>query len=1191
MNDPDDWGASAMALAIFAKQGWQDRVVHIDYNNWLHGNKDYKSAEETMSMVEGARRFNFAQTKLFDCQTDLDAAVASAADEINKSSSTSRFWYVQAGPFEVAYQALKRADPDKRKYCILVSHSEMNERAGKWPGQHGKDDCVALGAGYYFTTGQGRDKFGSGKFKEWHLVDWMKDSPCPEYRWVYSRFRKTAEHKNGVLDASDGGMAFALATGYLDGNFNPKLKDFLGTGWAASPMSVDYDAQIPQLAFAAQELKTALAEAGREGLHVTLGIKGDSLPPEGFRILTERPNQIEVVGSDATGAMYGGLELAERLRLGLPIENVERTPFIQKRGIKFNIPWDARTPSYDDTGDNAQANIETVWDFEGFWRPYLDDLARYRYNVLSLWSTHPYPSIIKLDDYPEVALDDVYRIGVDLKPEYKNKFQELDFGKPGTLRLVKKMTIDEKIAHWRRVFHYAEDRGIEIYLFHWNVFTFGATGKHGITEDQTNDITIDYLRKSVRQALLTYPNIKGIGVTAGENADNQIKGKYSIENFLFNTYGRGIMDVKEVQPDRKVRFIFRRHMTGLGPIKEAFSEFNDDFDTSFKYIIGHMYGPRDPKLFDIQFRREVEEFNVPCWQNLRNDDLFVFRWGSPDYVRDYLENMPLDVMPGFYMGSDGYVWGRETIAKNPELAGRLEIDKHWYRFRMWGELAYNPALGRDYWEDVLEERFPGVDSKLLYDAWAAVSEVVPEINTVCWKPNDAMIAPEGCIDNRGFLTIDRYYFDPVWNKSLPRSGYLSVKEWGEAAAAGKTPDGISPLEVADRLDAHAQLALDALPSLRESHHVVAALPAKPALRAGSTHESHPVVAALPVKPALRAGSTHESNAELVETLNDIEAIAYLGRYYADKMCGACKLAAFRQDISQKHYSAEAIKHLKDAVKDWEAYASIASSQYKPQLMARTSFMDWNRITKEVKREVISVAQEADYPDVQITNLNDGARLSAGSVLEIQVTANDKDGIREVKLYLNGLLLKGKKEKGFSVWNSSTDGLLNSLKSGTVHLLAVAMDETGTFGRQEIKVTVGDRSGNDPDAWKDEIHQLILRDGERLVGDERREFQRLESDFRINEEGRLMLHGVVSGTTRNRVLLWKASMHRDRTGGPYYAVLERGRLTTYRAVPGKPEVKIFQTPEVSGNAPYKLAITAAKRLVILSEDNQIVWTGN
>ncbi|VGO23508.1 hypothetical protein [Pontiella sulfatireligans] len=231
MNDPDDWGATAMALAVFAKAGWQDRLVHIDYNNWLHGNKDYKAAEETISMVEGCKQFGFTQTKLFDNQTELQAAIDNAAAEINKSSENSKFWYVQAGPFEVAYQALLKADPAKRKYCILVSHSEMNERANKWPDQHGKEDCMALGADYYFTTGQGKDKFGSGKFMEWHLVDWLKDSPCPEYRWVHSRMKKTAEHKHGVLDASDGGMAYVMVTGDTEGNFSPKLAAFLGTDW------------------------------------------------------------------------------------------------------------------------------------------------------------------------------------------------------------------------------------------------------------------------------------------------------------------------------------------------------------------------------------------------------------------------------------------------------------------------------------------------------------------------------------------------------------------------------------------------------------------------------------------------------------------------------------------------------------------------------------------------------------------------------------------------------------------------------------------------------------------------------------------------------------------------------------------------------------------------------------------------
>jgi len=138
--------------------------------------------------------------------------------------------------------------------------------------------------------------------------------------------------------------------------------------------SVEYDARIRQLAFAAQELRDALREAGREDLQVALIVKPDDSSPEAFHIRSIGPTQVEITGSDATGAMYGGLEVADLLRLGLPIENQDRAPFVGKRGIKFNIPLDARTPSYDDTGDSAQNNIETIWDFE-FWKAYLVSVA------------------------------------------------------------------------------------------------------------------------------------------------------------------------------------------------------------------------------------------------------------------------------------------------------------------------------------------------------------------------------------------------------------------------------------------------------------------------------------------------------------------------------------------------------------------------------------------------------------------------------------------------------------------------------------------------------------------------------------------------------------------------------------------------------------------------------------------------
>jgi len=124
--------------------------------------------------------------------------------------------------------------------------------------------------------------------------------------------------------------------------------------------AVEHDALIPQVSFAAQEITAALKEAGRENLQVELKVQPDEASLESFEIRSAGANQIMIIGSDAKGAMYGGLEVAELIRMKRPIKSLERKPFVKKRGIKFNIPWDARTPSYDDTGDNAQKSVAAI---------------------------------------------------------------------------------------------------------------------------------------------------------------------------------------------------------------------------------------------------------------------------------------------------------------------------------------------------------------------------------------------------------------------------------------------------------------------------------------------------------------------------------------------------------------------------------------------------------------------------------------------------------------------------------------------------------------------------------------------------------------------------------------------------------------------------------------------------------------
>ena len=82
----------------------------------------------------------------------------------------------------------------------------------------------------------------------------------------------------------------------------------------------------------------------------------------------------------------------------------------------------------------------------------------------------------------------------------------------------------------------------------------------------------------------------------------------STENYIFNTYGRGIMDA-QADPrwkERDFRFIFRRHGTEYEWAKEAMEEYTGgEIDTSTKYSVAHMYSSRRPSSYSAPTHRLV----------------------------------------------------------------------------------------------------------------------------------------------------------------------------------------------------------------------------------------------------------------------------------------------------------------------------------------------------------------------------------------------------------------------------------------------------------------------------------------------------------------------------------------------------------------------------------------------------------
>ncbi len=703
--------------------------------------------------------------------------------------------------------------------------------------------------------------------------------------------------------------------------------------------AIFYDASIRPVAFAAGEIRKLgggfaefpldAAAASEEPLRIVIAsgaeqcaraassfrVKPLAAPsPQAYAIRRVRSGgatALLVLGADPAGAMYGGLDVAEALQLGTldSLPEADHKPRVIYRGIKFNIPLDVRTPSYSDNSHAAQMNIPEMWSFD-FWRSFLDSMARHRYNVLSLWNLHPFPSLVRVPEYPEVALEDVKRTLVPMDDSFSHSGS--DMFRPGMLsrvETVKKMSIGEKIRFWRDVMEYARDRGIDVYWITWNIFTFGATGKYGITPDQDNPKTIDYFRASVRELVLTYPLLAGIGVTAGEHMQDR-KDEFSKENWLWKTYGEGVRDALRRQPGRDVRLIHRYHMTSQSEIFNAWKDYPGTFELSFKYSIAHMYSIPNPP-----FIKPVLE-NLPpgrkTWLTVRNDDIYSFRWGDAAYARDYVRHFPSSQqMAGFYMGPDGYTWGREFLSTEPETPRELVIDKQWYSFLLWGRLSYNPDIPAEHFERIVARRFPEVPAVRLTEAWAAASRTFPLITRFFWGDIDLRWFPEACQSHwkhRGFYTVK----DFVEGSTMPGSGVLSIVDWRTRHLSGQPAGGVTPLDIAGALEREAQTALQALPELRA-----------------------------------RQGESKE----LRLTLGDIEAMALLGQYYAAKIRGAADLALFDKTGDPKHRDS-AIRHLRSAIDRWERYAQAYSAQYEqPRLYNRVGWVNIPEAIAKVRRDV------------------------------------------------------------------------------------------------------------------------------------------------------------------------------------------------------------------------------------------------
>jgi hypothetical protein len=592
----------------------------------------------------------------------------------------------------------------------------------------------------------------------------------------------------------------------------------------AETVGVFFDPAVAQIKFAAGDVKAALEKqkftvemlplsalkAAYANKKVVIALASDaaatavltsqggsnisSLGEQAYALRTTKTPQKSywALGGDANGAMYGGLQIAENITFdgwsGTYHESV--SPDFLQRGVKLNLPMDKRIPTYSGYMGNTstQHAVSNVWDMK-FWETWIDQQARNRYNILSVWVHHPFPALVKVPGYEKACL-----------PGIEGFFGYSD----------PSLTLEKRIAFWRQVMNYAHSRGFSFYFFCWNVAAEYAEDMYPgvITETEDNPKTLDYLSKCMTALLETYPELDGFGISAG---DNMKLPKNQRPEWTWKAYGKAAYEYATNNPSRKFSILHRGLGTSLKDVYKDWSPLtnlpNFKFEYSIKYANAHMFSTLTHRWYES----DMADANVNAqktWLTLRNDDFFYLDMGDPEFVRGFLNGIPYrKVINSFYIGSDIYHPTRTYWCKDPAMNGQLEIERNWYIQMLWGRLAYDKNLSDDVFKKHLAQRFPQVSAETLFKAWAMASRPLPKVQELTqgsWGLDAHWYAEASLYPNSG-KTHFRYLDDFIATKvaRTSSSDLCSIAD----TAAGKCGTKKSSYQLADEMEADAESAL------------------------------------------------------------------------------------------------------------------------------------------------------------------------------------------------------------------------------------------------------------------------------------------------------------------------------------------------------------------------------------------------
>jgi len=425
---------------------------------------------------------------------------------------------------------------------------------------------------------------------------------------------------------------------------------------------------------------------------------------ESFRILSSG-NSIIIYGADASGSLYGCLELAGRIKKAgkLPQKiDFSDQPEMVLRGACIGLQKTQYLPGrdvyeYPYTPDNFP------WFYDkGLWIEYLDMLAENRMNSLYLWNGHPFASLVKIDDYP-------YAVEVDEE----------------TFRLNEEM--------FSFLTKEADKRGIWVIQMFYNIIVSKPFAeKNGLkTQDRERPIIpliSDYTRKSIAAFIEKYPNV-GLLVCLGE-AINSVDD--DVEWFT-KTIIPGVQDgLKALGRTDEPPVVLRAHDTDAEKVMAAALPLYKNLYTMAKYNGESLttYEPRDSWATLHQNLSRLGPVHISNVHILAN--LEPFRYGSPDFIQRCVQAMhDIQGANGLHLYPQASYWDWPYSADNttPRL---LQTDRDWIWYKAWGRYAWNcrrdSLHDAEYWIDEIGNFYGcGKKGENILEAYEQTGQIAPKL--------------------------------------------------------------------------------------------------------------------------------------------------------------------------------------------------------------------------------------------------------------------------------------------------------------------------------------------------------------------------------------------------------------------------------------------------------------------------------